>query len=78
MKEYVWLLEIVGFFLLLSGGWRLLWRLPLMLGLKGANKLGTAEGDQVVENEKNLAAMKEGIPTAIVMLVLGAILVYFF
>lgn len=78
MKEYAWLLEIVGFFLLLSGGWRLLWRLPLMLGLKGANKLGTAEGEQVAENEKNFAAMKEGISTAVVMIIIGAVLVYFF
>lgn len=77
MKD-LWWLEILGFLLALNGAWRLLWRLPLILGLLGANKLGTAKGDQVNENERNMEEMKEGIPLAIVLLVAGVALIYFF
>lgn len=77
MKD-LWWFEILGFLLALNGAWRLLWRLPLILGLLGANKLGTAKGDQVNENERNMEEMKKGIPLAIVLLVAGVALIYFF
>lgn len=74
----LWWLEIIGFILLLNGAWRLLWRFPMILGLFGANKLGTAKGDQIKTNEENVKEMKKGIPFAILMLVIGGLLVYFF
>lgn len=77
MKD-LWWLEIVGFILLLNGAWRLLWRFPLIIGLLGANKLGTAKGDQIDENKKNVEEMKKGLPLALFMLILGGVLVYFF
>ena len=76
--EDLWWLEILGYFLALNGAWRLLWRLPLILGLLGANKLGTAKGDQVDENKKNVDEMKEGIPLGLLMLIAGILLIYFF
>jgi hypothetical protein len=40
--------------------------------------LGTAKGDQVEENEKNMSEMKKGLPWAIGMLVVGLVVVYLF
>lgn len=50
----------------------------MIMGLFGANKLGTAKGVQVEENERNIDSMKKNIPLAIGMLVAGILLVYFF
>ncbi len=75
----LWWLELVGFFMLLTGGWRLLWRFPLIVGLFGANKLGTAKDEEQVEtNKANIEAMKEGIPLALFLFIVGGILIYFF
>ncbi|MFT4968277.1 MAG: hypothetical protein ACI9O4_000004 [Chitinophagales bacterium] len=76
--EEIWWLELIGYILIINGAWRLIWRFPMIVGLFGANKLGTAKGDQVEENEKNMSEMKKGLPWAIGMLVVGLVVVYLF
>ncbi len=77
MKNFWWL-EVVGYLLAVMGGWRILWRIPMLLGLMGANKLGTAKGSQVEENKGNIEAMKKGIPFALVLLIVGLALIFIF
>ena len=66
----------IGLFLAVSGGLKLLIRLPLIIGLLGANKLGTAKDGQIDENKDNIHAMKEGLPAAALMIVVGIILIF--
>lgn len=76
--EEIWWVEFIGFFLILNGAWRLIWLFPMIVGLFGANRLGTAKGDQVKENERNTEAMKKRIPLALLLLIAGLVLVYLF
>ena len=74
----LWWLSITGLVFAIAGGWRLIWRVSAILGLLGANKLGTAKGEQVEQNRQNIEKMKKGIPGALIISALGIILFFVF
>ncbi|MGB1247534.1 MAG: hypothetical protein ACPG4Z_01520 [Chitinophagales bacterium] len=68
----------IGLGLCASGGIRLILTIAAFIGLKGANKLGTAKGDQVQKNEDMMAGFKKKILIYGAMVIVGAILLLVF
>lgn len=70
------ILWFIGLIIAIGGGLRFLFSGSVILGLLGANKLGTAKDDQVIENEKNLKEYKGKLLLGIAGIGIGLLLIF--